>query len=264
MKTYLVLCLTLTLIACGPSQEEIKRAEMEQQRIEQETTEQLTAENSTRVAAVTCAVMRETRNMDGAIRVREMNAAREKIGGEPFLRGDAVIKEAFEYGLCEELVLDVVIYDETLRRLKYVKRERERIAEEKRAEEYRIATEKQRITAEKQRIADNEPTVEEWFHPNGELKERTNYQSKDDGGKKHGLSRQWWDNGQLMSETSYKDGEDHGLSRDWYPNGQLWMEYTYKDGKEHGLSRVWHNDGQLFYENCYSNGEEVDMNNCKG
>ena len=32
--------------------------------------------------------------------------AREKIGGEPFLRGDDAIKEAFEYGLCEELVLN--------------------------------------------------------------------------------------------------------------------------------------------------------------
>ena len=61
-----------------------------------------------KIAAVSCAVMSETRNMDAAIRVREINAAREKIGGEPFLRGDDAIKEAFEYGLCEELVLDVV------------------------------------------------------------------------------------------------------------------------------------------------------------
>ena len=91
MKNYLVLCLTLTLIACGPSQEEKEK-----------------------IAAVSCAVMSETRNMDAAIRVREMNAAREKIGGEPFLRGDDAIKEAFEYGLCEELVLDVAIYDEIL------------------------------------------------------------------------------------------------------------------------------------------------------
>ena len=52
--------------------------------------------------------------MDAAIRVREINAAREKIGGEPFLRGDDAIKEAFEYGLCEELVLDAAIYDESL------------------------------------------------------------------------------------------------------------------------------------------------------
>ena len=107
MKNYLVLFLTLTLIACGPSQGEKEK-----------------------IAAVTCSIMGASRNMDGAIRVREMNAAREKIGGEPFLRGDAVIKEAFEYGLCEELVLNAA-YDESLGVLKDAERERERIATEK-------------------------------------------------------------------------------------------------------------------------------------
>jgi hypothetical protein len=149
MKNYLVIFLTLTLTACGPSQEEIKRAEMEQQRIEQEAAKQLAAENSTRVAAVTCAVMGETRNMDAAIRVREMNAAREKIGGEPFLRGDDAIKEAFEYGLCEELVLNAA-YDESLGFLKDAERERERIAAEQRAERERIEAEQR---AERERLA---------------------------------------------------------------------------------------------------------------
>jgi len=225
MKNCLLLCLTLTLIACGPQQEEIKRAEMEQQRIEQEAAEQLAAVNSTRVAAVTCAVMSETRNMDAAIRVREINAAREKIGGEPFLRGDDAIKEAIEYGLCEELVLDGVIYDE---------------------------------------IVDSKPRVKEEFYPSGELEERTNYQSKDDGGKKHGLFRAWYQNGVLRHEWTYKDGKKHGLSRDWYSDGQLMMEYTYKDGKVHGLWRIWDNDGQLKIEGCTSNGEDVDMSNCQG
>ena len=223
MKNYLVIFLTLTLIACGPSQDEKEK-----------------------IAAVSCAVMSETRNMDAAIRVREMNAAREKIGGEPFLRGDDAIKEAFEYGLCEELVLDVAIYDETLWRLKYAKLERQRIA------------------AEKQRIADSKPTVKEALHPNGTLKERTNYQPKSEGGKRHGLSRMWHENGQLESETTYKDGEEHGLQRKWHENRQLLDEVTFKDGEEHGLSRGWSEIGQLFYEHCYSNGEKVDMSNCKG
>ena len=127
MKNYLVLCLTLTLIACGPSQEEKEK-----------------------IAAVTCAVMGETRNMDAAIRVREMNAAREKIGGEPFLRGDDAIKEAFEYGLCEELVLNAAIYDESLGYLKDAKRERERIAAENEQKE-KDSRNEERIAAEESR-----------------------------------------------------------------------------------------------------------------
>ena len=115
-----------------------------------------------------------------------MNDAREKIGGEPFLRGDDAIQEAFEFGLCQELVLNE-IYDETLQPLKDAKRERERIAREKQAEENRIAAEKraeeqriaaeklaeeQRIAAEKQRIADSKPTVKEEFYSSGKLKSR--------------------------------------------------------------------------------------------
>jgi cell division septation protein DedD len=101
------------------------------------------------IAAVTCSIMSETRNMDAAIRVEKMNDARDKIDGEPFLRGDAVIKEAFEWGLCQELVLNET-YDERLQSLKDAKREIERIAAEIRAEQNRIAAEKR---AEEQKIA---------------------------------------------------------------------------------------------------------------
>ena len=48
MKNYLVIFLTLTLIACGPSQDEKEK-----------------------IAAVSCAVMGETRNTDAAIRVEK-------------------------------------------------------------------------------------------------------------------------------------------------------------------------------------------------
>ena len=91
------------------------------------------AEEKTNIAAVTCSIMGETRNMDAAVRVREMNDAREKIGGEIFLGGDDAIQEAFEWGLCQELVLNES-YNETLQLLKDAKRERERIAEEELAE----------------------------------------------------------------------------------------------------------------------------------
>ena len=131
-----VLCLTL-LASCGPSKEELRQAEMEQQRLVQE--------NATRIAAVTCAVIKETRNMDASVRVEKINEAREKIGGEPFLSGDDAIKEAFEWGLCQELVLNQT-YDERLQELKDAREERERIATEKRheagSERRRMATEK--------------------------------------------------------------------------------------------------------------------------
>ena len=66
------------------------------------------------IAAVSCSIMSETRDMDAAVRVREANNAREKIGGEPFLRGDDAIIESLSYELCEELVLNDN-YDESYR-----------------------------------------------------------------------------------------------------------------------------------------------------
>ena len=91
MSRVLVILGMFLLASCGQSQEEKKD-----------------------IAAVTCSIMSETRNMDAAVRVREMNNAREKIGGEPFLRGDDAIIESLSYELCEELVLNDN-YDESYR-----------------------------------------------------------------------------------------------------------------------------------------------------
>jgi antitoxin component YwqK of YwqJK toxin-antitoxin module len=290
MNKILIILSFVVLASCGPSAEEKRQVEMEQDRIEQEkrqveleqqriekdASERLAHEKAIRIAAVTCSIMSETRNMDAAIRVREMNDAREKIGGEPFLRGDSAIQEAFEYGLCQELVLDES-YDETLQPLKDAKRERERIAAEKLAEEKRIATEKQRIAeeklaeekrlaaeklaeenrivAEKQRIADSKPTVKEEFYSNGKLKSRANYQPKSHGGKKHGLFEVYHENGKLQTKENWKDGKLNGLWEIYFENGQLYRKSNWKDGKEEGLREFFTQNGQLQHAINYKDGK---------
>ena len=273
------------LASCGPSAEEKRQVEMEIQRIEQEASEKLAQEKAIRIAAVTCSIMGETRNMDAAVRVEKMNDAREKIGGEPFLRGDSAIQEAFEYGLCQELVLNQN-YDETIQPLKDARYKRERIAAEKlaeeqriaadkraeeqriaaekRAEEQRIAAEKQRIAAEKQRIADSKPTVKEEFYSGGELERRVNYQPKSDGGKKHGLQELFYESGQLRTKENFKDGKLDGLSEMYHENGQLMTKGKFKDGEFDGLFVIRNfENGQLESEICYKNGQETDMSYCE-
>ena len=61
VPTFLVM-----FVGCGPSQEQIDN-----------------------IATITCNIMGESRNMDLALRIREINSVREKIGAEPFLQGDA-------------------------------------------------------------------------------------------------------------------------------------------------------------------------------
>lgn len=83
MKKLSVIISTFALFSCGMSD-----AEKEE------------------IAIITCNIMGESRNMDGALRIKEINAAREKIGGKKFLETDEYIKGAMIIGLCEALVLD--------------------------------------------------------------------------------------------------------------------------------------------------------------
>jgi FKBP-type peptidyl-prolyl cis-trans isomerase len=141
----LLLLTAIFLTACGPSQKEKED-----------------------VAAVTCSIMGETRNMDSAVRVEKINDAREKIGGEPFLRGDDAIQEAFEFGLCQELVLNET-FDESLQSLKDTKRERELIAVEiqieaakAKAEAYKAKEEAEKAVA-KAKIEANKSKIEKYL-----------------------------------------------------------------------------------------------------
>ena len=93
MKLTYVLPLLFTVIfltACGPSQKEKEE-----------------------LAIITCNII-ESDFMVGAVRIREVNNAREKMGEDAFLDLDDVIKESFEYGLCKELVLNDSNYQENL------------------------------------------------------------------------------------------------------------------------------------------------------
>jgi hypothetical protein len=101
------------------------------------------------IAIITCNIMSESRNMDAAMRIKEINSAREKIGEERFLLTDESIKESFKYFLCKDLVLNDEFYYENLEAAKkrwaeaeIVMKEAERQAEKEKAileqEEQRI------------------------------------------------------------------------------------------------------------------------------
>ena len=97
MRLVTISLIALALTACGPSQEEIDNT-----------------------AIITCNIMGESRNMDGAMRIREINAARKKIGAAPYLGTDLTIIESLEWGLCEDLVKDETVYQSELAALKQV------------------------------------------------------------------------------------------------------------------------------------------------
>ncbi len=91
-----------------------------------------------------------------------------------------------------------------------------------------------------------------WYE-SGEIEYEIMYKN----GNLHGLSRVWYESGQLLFERMYKNGKKDGISRRWYESGQLWYERMYKDGEHHGLVRGWYITGQLEYVRMYKNGREI-------
>lgn len=140
MKVYLVIFSSLILASCGPSQKEREE-----------------------IATIACNIMGESRNMDSAMRIREVNSAREEIGEKRFLGSDNAIKEAFEYDLCRELVLNDSEYNlklidaieaeaEAMLALEKELEEIEKEAEKQRIEEERIINENYQVSAEKFKV----------------------------------------------------------------------------------------------------------------
>ncbi|MDA9611245.1 energy transducer TonB [Gammaproteobacteria bacterium] len=176
-KNFILSTLSILLLsACGPSQEEIA----EQERLAEEAK---VAELKRRsdLATVTCNFMAESRNMDAAMRIKEINSVRERLGEDFYLGTDAGIKESFEYGLCRELVLNDPDYNskllETITAAKEAE-EKARIASEKLAEEKFLAwaekkAEEERIArvkkAEEERIARVKKAEEERMKKEKEL-----------------------------------------------------------------------------------------------
>ena len=60
-----------------------------------------------------------------------------------------------------------------------------------------------------------------------------------------GLYKEWWENGQLYKECTYKSGKLNGPYKEWWENGQLKEEGTYKNGeREDGPYKRWYENGK--------------------
>lgn len=64
-------------------------------------------------------------------------------------------------------------------------------------------------------------------------------------GKKDGLWKAYYRNGQLKSEGSYTEGLKEGLHKEWQHNGILLLEGFYANGKANGLMKWFHEKGHL-------------------
>ena len=75
-------------------------------------------------------------------------------------------------------------------------------------------------------------------------------------GKLNGVSKLWYDNGQLAQEIKLKDGQRHGVSTEWDKEGVKRAEVTFANGKRDGKSTFWTLDGKVVEQN-YKAGKLV-------
>jgi hypothetical protein len=58
----------------------------------------------------------------------------------------------------------------------------------------------------------------------------------------------------------YVGGKRKGIHRGWYENGQLQYEGKYVNGKRDEIHKGWHKNGQLMYEWNFNNNEIINQN----
>ena len=74
-------------------------------------------------------------------------------------------------------------------------------------------------------------------------------------GKPDGLSRGWFENGQLEVEEHFVEGISQGLRTRWHLNGQKKSESEIAHGKLEGRYTEWHDNGQKAIEMTLAEGQ---------
>ena len=87
------------------------------------------------------------------------------------------------------------------------------------------------------------------FYENGNLKAEGSYKD----GKKHGSYKKYYSNGKIRSKGSYKEEKLDGEHRAYYENGELEKKENYKMGKWHGSFKSYYENGKLNVKTSYTN-----------
>ena len=106
------------------------------------------------------------------------------------------------------------------------------------------------------------------YYPNGQINSESEYKN----GKCLSSEKTYYENGKLQSEKDCQNGEYTGFLRNYYENGQndlaeglsklydedgkLRAESEYKNGKKNGVSKIYYDNGQLLLKFTFKNNIE--------
>lgn len=79
-------------------------------------------------------------------------------------------------------------------------------------------------------------------------------------GQPHGEWTWWHEDKKLQKkqQVTFVSGKKEGIQKSWYWNGQQRAQQEFKDGVRHGNRTTWKEDGGLLGTKYYENGEVVD------
>jgi len=224
------------------------------------------------IAIVACNIMGESLNMNASMRIKDINEAREKIKGKRFLEGDAKIKESFEYGLCEELVMNDADYEIKLYELieaKNIKLEEERIEAERVKAELREAEREEEYKNRDYYFSVEEKSdrtlyINKWNYPGyPKFKEISTYLKENPlrscigEGESFNFKEIFNQKGELISRVTFSEEIRPGGNNCILDGVDIFMSYSYtdpprpstlqigsyKDGRRHGWQKGFYKNG---------------------
>ena len=102
-------------------------------------------------------------------------------------------------------------------------------------------------------VADSPSTTytEVSFYSNGQKEYAAEYLN----GKLDGTSRQWSEDGTLISESEYSNDKLHGIWKKYYANEKMMYEAIFFHGQKHGKEKWFYENGNEKSEQSFHYGE---------
>lgn len=74
------------------------------------------------------------------------------------------------------------------------------------------------------------------------------------GGIDDGITKEWYENGQLRSIIAYHKGKKHGTWEAWHSNGKKWVEQRFEMDQPVGSWQIWNEKGNEMAKVTFYNG----------
>ena len=96
--------------------------------------------------------------------------------------------------------------------------------------------------------------TKKWY-PNGRVMELRLYGD----GKKEGIHRGWWENGEPKFSYHFLNDEFEGEITEWFVSGHLFRSFHYKNGHESGSQKMYWDNGTIRANYYIVNGEKFGL-----